>query len=629
MCGIAGFLTTHYAADTHESVLRSMTDSLTHRGPDSSGIWINGQNGVGLGHRRLAIIDLSPAGAQPMTSRNGDMVIAFNGEIYNFIEIRGELKALGHTFRGDSDTEVLLAAIAQWGVEAAIHRCIGMFALALWDRSTQTLTLVRDRLGIKPLYYGWAANDFIFGSELKALRQHPGFNTAVDRNALSTFFRHNYIPGEASIYQNVRKLRPGHILSIRAGEEPKVKQYWSAADQWSHGEQSMFSGGANEAVHALESLLTDSISKRLVADVPIGCFLSGGIDSTLVTALMQSISSDPIHTFTIGFEDPKYNEADTAREIAAHLGTKHTELYVTQDEMKATLPELAKCWDEPFADPSQIPTYCLSHFTRKHVTVSLSGDGGDELFCGYDRYFITNKLWKTLHLIPAPLRKLMASAGKKLPIEFYNLLGSYGSKAHWRLDGLSSDTPEALYRFLLSHNKKPDKFVRNGKESSTPYSSPVLCHDNFHQMALSDILAYLPDDILTKVDRASMAASLEARVPLLDHRVVEFAGQLPTSLKVRDGKGKWILREILSKHVPESLTNRPKMGFGVPLATWMREDMREWCESLLDERLIREEGILDADMVSTMWREFLAGSSHWHFYLWDILMFQAWSEEWL
>jgi len=628
MCGICGLYSPGgVSKETLSNALKRMNSPLRHRGPDGKGLWVDPKAGLGFGHRRLAIIDLSPTGAQPMTSPNGRYTITYNGEIYNYREIQEVLITLGHGFTGQSDTEVLLASIAQWGVEQALARCIGMFAFALWDKQEQTLTLARDRMGIKPLYYGWAGSTFLFGSELKAICAYPDFEASLDRNALSTYFRFNYIPAEHTIYSNAKKLRPGSLLTLQQGHAPSTTQYWDIRNSWAQGTDTPFQGDENEALTELESLLKDSVEKRLVADVPVGCFLSGGIDSSLVTSLMQSVSTSPTKTFTIGFDDPKLNEAHHAQEIANHLGTKHTEMHITHEAMKHTLPELPKYWDEPFADASQIPTYCLSHLTRKHVTVCLSGDGGDELFYGYDRYFITKSLWEKLRFIPTPIRRLLTSSGKRLPFSFFQMLGEIGPKIYWRLDGLKCQSLDELYLFLLSHNKQPDSFVINGREYETEYSSLPIGTDPIRQMAQADALTYLPDDILTKVDRASMSASLETRLPLLDHRVVEFAATLPTSYKVQNGKGKHLLRRLLEKHIPKPLFERPKKGFGVPMDKWLREDLRDWCEAMLDIQQIEDEGYLNATAVNTMWTEFLEGRPHWQHHLWDVLMFQAWLKE--
>lgn len=630
MCGIAGFITPSgkergFLANT----AKAMSNAIRHRGPDDSDVWVDEKAGVALGHRRLSIIDLSPLGRQPMASPSGRYVICYNGEVYNFKELRRELEELGHAFRGGSDTEVLLAGFEQWGVRRAVERFVGMFAFALWDAHERSLYLVRDRLGIKPLYYGRLGGDFVFGSELKALRAHPNFDRSIDRDSLTLYFRHNYIPAPYSIYDGIRKLEPGQMLKLNPQKpEPVVEQYWSACEAWDRGEDEPFRGSKEKAIDQLETLLKDSIGLRMLADVPLGAFLSGGIDSSTVAALMQVQSSRPVKTFSIGFEEQGYNEAEHARAVADHLGTEHTELYVTPQDLLDVVPLIPRYWDEPFADSSQIPTYLLSRLTREHVTVSLSGDGGDELFSGYDRYFWTDRIWKMVNRVPVPFRKLLARAGKMLPGRAYDLLGSRGQKIRWRMDALGIDDFESLYRYFISHFKQPQEMVLGGAEPRTAGASLSPLDDRWRWMSLHDTVSYLPDDILVKVDRASMGVSLEARVPLLDHRVVEFAARVSTSMKVRDGQGKWLLRQVLYRHVPRELVERPKMGFGVPIERWMRNELREWCEDLLSAETIRKQGYLNPDMVGRMWKEYLGGESNWNYYLWDVLMFQAWLGEW-
>lgn len=605
-----------------------MTDVLVHRGPDDVGVWTNGKGQVVLGHRRLAILDVSPAGHQPMVSGCGRYVLCYNGEVYNYAALRSELEPLGYAFRGGSDTEVLLAAIAQWGVQSAVKRFVGMFAFALWDTREQEFFLVRDRLGIKPLYYGTVGDAFVFGSEIKALRAFPGFDSTLDRGALALFFRHNYIPAPYSIYEGVRKLEPGHILRLRGNGPPRLEQYWSAEDVWIAGEREPFRGTEAEAMTILESLLADAVGCRMIADVPLGAFLSGGIDSSLVVALMQKQSSRPVKTFSIGFHEQGFNEAGYAKRVAAHLGTDHTELYLNVDDMLDIIPSLPRYWDEPFSDSSQIPTYYVSELARRSVTVSLSGDGGDELFAGYERYFWSNRVRRILG-VPLPLRKAAAVLAKGVPSGLYNALGTLGRKAQWRLDGLLCEDFRSLYRFLVSHHKNPGDFVISGREPETALTGGAdMDGDVFRRMTLWDTVSYLPDDILTKVDRASMAVSLEARVPFLDHRVVEFAAGLPTGMKVREGRGKHILRRLLCRHVPAELVERPKMGFGVPIGHWLGHELRDWSESLLDEAVLRRQGYLDHRAVRVMWERFLGGEEYYCHFLWDVLMFQAWLAAW-
>ncbi|WP_022663498.1 asparagine synthase (glutamine-hydrolyzing) [Paucidesulfovibrio longus] len=626
MCGIAGIL--GYENASGESLARSMTDRIPHRGPDDADAWADDDAGIALGHRRLSILDLSPLGRQPMHSACGRFVTVYNGEVYNFAEIKRELEPLGHAFKGGSDTEVILAAVRQWGLRKAVTRFVGMFAIALWDRQERSLSLVRDRLGIKPLFYGRVNGAFAFASELKPLKALPGFDNHVNREALSLYFRHNYIPAPYSIYSNIWKLEPGTILTLRAGQsEPELEQYWSARDVWISGAAAPFPGDAKQAADELERLLQDAVSLRMVADVPLGAFLSGGIDSSTVVALMQSLSSRPVKTFCIGFHEKGYNEAEHAKAVAAHLGTDHTELYLTPREMLDVVPLIPHFWDEPFSDSSQIPTYCVSKLARQNVTVSLSGDGGDELFAGYQRYFWMNG-WNTLSRVPLAVRKGMRSLLRRLPRGSFDLLGSVGPKIRWRLDMLGMADFSEFYRFFISHQKHPEDIVLGGAEPPTALTRPDnrLDTDLFRQMMFWDLVSYLPDDILTKVDRASMAVSLEARVPLLDHRVVEFASRLPTAMNVRGGQGKCVLRDVLYRYVPQNLVERPKVGFGVPIEHWLKNELRDWCESLIGERRLREEGYLDSKMVRRMWDEYLSGQANWHYYLWDVLMFQAWLE---
>lgn len=634
MCGICGIYAPGLAG-TPEALapLAAMNAALAHRGPDDAGLWTDASAGIGLGHRRLSILDLSPLGRQPMVSASGRYVICFNGEVYNFARLRGELAALGHCFKGGSDTEVMLAAVEQWGLVDAVRRFNGMFAFALWDGRERTLSLVRDRLGVKPLYLGRMGPDgrggLAFGSELKALRAHPDFDAGLDRDALALYFRHNYIPAPHSIYRRARKILPGEIVTLGPAGETRTR-YWDADQVWRQGFSEPLAGTECELADELELLLADAVSLRLLADVPLGAFLSGGVDSSLVTALMQRQSARPVRSFSIGFEDAAFNEAQHARAVARHLGCEHTELTVTARDLLALVPQVPRIWDEPFADSSQIPTALLCRLTRGHVTVALSGDGGDELFSGYERYPWTLRAHGLLSAVPSPLRRAALGAARALPSGFWGLLGPRGHKLRWRVDALGVSGFEALYRHFVSHLKDPAALVLGAHEPDYPARSPLPLGGSPQArrawMSLADLLGYLPDDILTKVDRASMAVALEARTPLLDFRVAEFAARLPMGFKACGGQGKHLLRQVLYRHVPRALVDRPKMGFGVPLAAWLRGPLKPWAQDLLSPALIRRQGWLDAGFAERIWRDFLAGEDNWSHSLWDVLMFQAWLE---
>jgi len=635
MCGICGIYAPGKAGQPGRAEalapLAAMNAVLAHRGPDDSGLWTDPEAGVGLGHRRLSILDLSPLGRQPMLSASGRFVLSYNGEVFNHARLREELRSLGHSFKGGSDTEVLLAGIEQWGLAQALSRCVGMFALALWDRRERTLSLARDRLGVKPLYYGeMEGGGLLFASELKALRRHPDFDARLDRDALALYFRHNYIPAPHSVYARARKVLPGEIIHAGARGQRR-ERYWDVESVWREGFEEPFTSDDDEATDALERLLTDAVGLRMLADVPVGALLSGGIDSSLVTALMQKQSSRPVRTFSIGFAEAAWNEAPHAAAVARHLGCRHTELIVTARDLLDIAPSMPRLWDEPFADSSQIPTAILCHLAREHVTVALTGDGGDELFCGYERYPWTLRAHALLSAIPPSLRRAAHALLAALPTALWGLLPR-GHKLRWRLDALGAADFESLYRHLVSHLKDPRVLVPGAREPD--YAAALLRpmgegaggtpDARRAWMCLADILNYLPDDILTKVDRASMAVGLEARTPLLDHRVAAFAARLPMGLKVRQGQGKWLLRRVLRRHVPQTLTDRPKMGFGVPVAAWLKGELRPWAEDLLSPASIRSRGLLDADFVARMWREYLQGEDNWCHCLWDVLMFQAW-----
>lgn len=639
MCGITGFWGN---ASPKVAVAEQMARRIETRGPDDAGVWLDDPAGLALAHRRLSILDLSPAGHQPMQSPCGRYVLVFNGEIYNHRDLRTDLEAEGGAFdwRGHSDTETLLAALRHWGIQGALERLNGMFAFALWDAVERRLFLVRDRMGEKPLYYGRAGDVFLFGSELKALAAHPDWRGEVDRDAMALYMRHNYVPAPWSIYKGVAKLPPAHYVVIGEGGRSvgELQCYWDLGRVAEQGVAN--AGGESETlIEELDTLLRDAVGRRMVADVALGAFLSGGYDSTTVAALMQAQSERPIQTFTIGFHEEGYNEAVHARAVAEHLGTEHTELYVTPEEAMAVIPKLPTIYDEPFSDSSQIPTFLVSQLARRHVTVSLSGDGGDELFCGYNRYVLGYQIWSKLRLLPPAVRKALAWGLNQVPGHTLDAMQRHLPQ-RWRVSNLADRLPklaevlahqdgESFYRDLISHAKQPDRLVLGATEPDTLLSRPDRLPNLpglRERMMYLDMMTYLSDDILTKVDRASMAVSLEARVPLLDHRLVEFAWRVPTEYKYRDGQGKWLLRQVLYRYVPKELMDRPKMGFGVPIEHWLRGPLREWAKTLLDEKRLREEGFFDPAPIRKMWQEHVSGERRWHYYLWDVLMFQAWHE---
>jgi asparagine synthase (glutamine-hydrolysing) len=641
MCGIAGFWQTRRSPEVPAEILAQMGLALQHRGPDDSGLWFDTSSGIWFVHRRLAILDLSAAGHQPMTSSSARYTVTFNGEIYNFEEIRGELGP-GHTWKGHSDTEVLLEAVERWGLDAAVRRFVGMFAFALWDRLERKLHLVRDRLGIKPAYYGWVSGDFIFASELKAICQYPGFAGAIDRDTLALYMRHNYVPSPHCIYQGVHKLQPGSILTLDSAAGPAdVRQFWSATNVAREGFDSRISGNDREVTEQLAQKLARAVSLRMIADVPLGAFLSGGIDSSTIIALMQAQSRRPVRTFTIGFQEKDFDEAAHAQRIAAHLGTDHTELYLTPREALDVVPQLPAMFDEPFADSSQIPTFLISKLARQSVTVSLSGDGGDELFGGYNRHLLTSRIWSGLQRIPNPVRRMVSNLILYLPPEtidgLYRMVrplirhkkrsAAVGDKAHKLAGLLELQGPLSIYMQVLSHWDNPAAVVCGAREPDTVahFVEEAMALPSVEEaMMLTDLAYYLPDDILTKIDRASMAVNLEARVPMLDHNVVEFAWKLPLHFKIRDGVGKWILRQVLYKYVPANLVDRPKMGFGVPIASWLRGPLREWAEDLLSPDALRSHGFFEIDIIRRRWQEHLSGVRSWQYHLWDVLVFQDW-----
>ena len=652
MCGIAGFLGD---ARSGSALLDRMARTIAHRGPDDSGIWLDAEAGIGFAHRRLSIVDLSPMGHQPMHSADDRFVISYNGEIYNHADLRRELDSLGKApdggWRGHSDTETLVQAIAVLGLDAALDRAVGMFAFALWDKRDRALHLVRDRFGEKPLYYGWAGRDFVFGSELKALRAHPSFNGEIDRRALHQLAARTYIPAPLSIYRGIFKVEPGCILTVTTdaignpiGEPPRVdatggplrlRRYWSYGDVVDQGLADPI-GDPHEALAALEDVLGQAIRDQSVADVPVGAFLSGGIDSSSIVALYQKYSNVAVRTFTIGFEEAGFDEASHAKAVAAHLGTVHHEHYVSVKEAREVIPLLPAMYDEPFADSSQIPTFLVSRFAREQVTVALTGDGGDELFAGYNRHFAAPRLWNQLKRVPRPLRALAGRPLSQLPSRFWNgaagLVGdarppSFGAKVQkaLRLAATAQSFDDIYLSFLDEWSLEPSPVIGGGG-AGFAFELAGSKSDTVRMMQC-DATSYLPDDILCKVDRASMAVSLETRVPFLDHRVAALAARIPLDLKVRGGVGKHILRELLYREAPRALFERPKAGFAVPVGEWIKGPLRPWAEELLDSAQMGQEGWFDAAIGQRRWRDHLTGRRDSTPALWAILMFQAWVRE--
>ena len=672
MCGFAGFFqpqgfhsVLHGPLRAHQAVdlVRSMAQRLSHRGPDDAGVWTDETRGIALAHRRLSIVDLSPAGHQPMASASGRYVLAFNGEIYNHLDWRSELESLtgAAPWRGTSDTETLLAGIEAWGLEAALRKTVGMFALALWDRSTACLTLARDRVGEKPLYYGWQGKTLVFGSEIKALRAHPDFNAPVDRTALALLVRFGAIPAPHSIYEGVHKLMPGSWLTVGGhavgGPLPSPTRYWHVGQVIQDGEARRFVGTPQDAVEVLDRVLGESVSEQMVADVPLGAFLSGGVDSSTIVSLMQARSSHPVRTFTVGFEEQDHDEAGYARAVARHLGTAHTEIRLSPQVALDVIPSLPTLYCEPLADPSQIPTALVSRLARTQVTVSLSGDAGDELFAGYARYRSARALWRPWARLSPVARQSGARAMKCLRPQAWGH-GVTAVPSAWRpaaqaVSALGDrlckaagvfEAPDAseFYRRLLSQWPGEESLVLGGADAAVPDELAYGLDadgmplpgwawsgdDGFvHQMMATDMQVYLPDHVLAKVDRAAMAAGLETRVPMLSPRVMELAWRMPMEFKLRGGESKWVLREVLSRYVPRSLTERPKKGFGVPLGPWLRGPLRDWAEPLLAPGRLAEEGYLRPEPITRKWTEHQEGSHDWGFQLWNVLMFQAWLEQ--
>jgi asparagine synthase (glutamine-hydrolysing) len=656
MCGLSGVFDYERRSDRAglNRIALAMSDRLHHRGPDSGGCWADGTAGFAVAHRRLAIVDLTPEGHQPMHSASERYVLAFNGEIYNFEAIRRELAGSGCQFRGRSDSEVLLSAIEQLGLDATLKRIAGMFAFALWDRAEQRLHLVRDRIGKKPLYYGWVGRSFVFASELKALTAHPDFRPEIDRRALTAYFRHQYVPAPFTIWRDIYKLPPGTSLSLcvddvaaatRFDPADRVTAYWSLKDIAEQGERQPLVMPDSVALDRLEAMLIQAVGERMIADVPLGAFLSGGIDSSLIVALMQQQSARPVKTFTIGFDEAHFNEANVAREVAERLGTDHSELVLSPAVARSVVPDLPDIYDEPFADPSAIPTFHVARLARTDVTVCLSGDGGDEVFAGYGRYALAARLGRGVDAVPRWLRGAVGRGIGGVPVHYWDAAfrrlstsaptglrgGLSGDRMHKFAELLDVRDRDELYHALVSASRSPQDLVSSGSEPVSafldPAQSPALAVP-VHRMMYYDSITYLPDDILVKVDRASMAVSLEARAPLLDHRVIELAWRLPPGMLRRDGGGKWPLRQLLERHLPAEIARRPKQGFGIPVAEWLREPLRDWAEALFEPNRL-EEGLLDPAPIRRMWAEHLSGSRNWSGLLWSVAMYQAWRERWI
>ena len=649
MCGIAGILdpTASTSADRLGALASTMASSVQHRGPDDSGLWVDADAGVAFGHRRLAVIDLGEGGAQPMVSSGGGWVMAYNGEIYNYAEVRHRLERGGMQFRSDSDTEVLVAAVEEWGIDRALDACEGMFAAALWDKRDRALHLLRDRFGEKPLYYGWAGGVFAFGSELKALCTLPGFVAELNRRAVRMFLRHNCVPAPDTIWRGVHKLMPGHMVTVKTpvqGALPPQRCYWSAADAVAGARQHQLTGSDSEMTDQLEEALSDAVAARMVADVPVGAFLSGGIDSSTIVALMQRHASAPVRTFTVGFADRSFDESSEAAAVAAHLGTDHTAVHVGDAEAIEVIPRLADIWDEPFADVSQIPTYLVSRVARQDVTVSLSGDGGDELFAGYNRHAWLGRVWGMAAGVPPGARRTAGSALSRIPPAFVEGAAQATRilPAGWQVRNpstkvaklarvLSASDPEDAYRALTTHWEDASSLVL-GHDSGDPADEgtrrPLPGGGITEQMLWADLVGYLPDDVLTKLDRAAMAVSLETRVPFLDRGILDLAWRLPLDAKLRGGQTKWVLRQVLERYVPTGLVERPKMGFGLPIGSWLRGVLAPWAEHLLEERRLRGQGLLDPVPIRRAWDLHLSGRRDLGYELWDVLVLQSWMDRW-
>jgi len=649
MCGFVGVLSRN-PKNISNNIINLMTNTLSHRGPNDLGIWQSIENGIGLGHRRLSVLDLTSTGRQPMKSPSGRYIIAFNGEIYNHLELRKKLNSMNENlnicWKGTSDTETILACFEKWGIKKTIQSCIGMFAFAVWDSKDKCILLARDRMGEKPIYYsfGRTGNEhvFMFASELKALKAHPAFSHDICPDIMSLYFRYNYVPAPYSIYKKTYKLKPGCILKVKSGSiNPIIERYWSLPDIANKSKVKNDKKSSIELVNNLDELLRSSVKRQLISDVSIGAFLSGGIDSSSIVAIMQNLSSRPVKTFSIGFNESNFNEAHYAKEVADHIGTDHCELYVSAKDAMEVIPDLPNIYDEPFSDSSQIPTYLVSKLAKEKVTVALSGDGGDELFGGYNRYTFSKKFWGGISKIPFPIRNLISntvtsfspeiieslySLFSKLPLIQGNI-PNFGDKVYKSASVLRSKNFDDLYINLISHWNQPSSLIKNTSNNPLNILSSNFHGENIERIMILDALTYLPDDILVKTDRAAMANSLETRVPFLDHNIVEFAFNLPLELKIRKGQGKWILRQVLYNYLPKEMVERPKMGFGIPIGNWLKGPLKQWAQDMLNEETLNKQGFFHTHEIQKKWDEHISGRRNWQYHLWDLLMFQSWLEK--
>lgn len=637
MCGIAGYIG---KVSNPNECLNSMVHAINHRGPDNRGIWLNQSNSVGFAHARLSILDLSSAGHQPMHSSCNNLVMIFNGEIYNHVEIRSELEKIQkRDWQGHSDTETLLAAIEHWGLDTTLKKSKGMFALAIWDKKKKILSLVSDRMGEKPIYYGWINGQFVFASELKALKKFPNFSNQIDQDALTLFLRFNSIPSPYSIYKDIYKLEQGQVIQFHLDSWTINKSnYWSTEEEVIASNLNKLKGSSQRIITKLDEVLTNAVTSQMLSDVPLGAFLSGGIDSSSIVAIMQANSNEKINTFSIGFYDDNYDEAKHAKEIAQYIGTNHHEMYVSEKHALDVIPNLPNIYDEPFADSSQIPTYLLSKFAKEHVTVALSGDAGDELFGGYNRYVFAKNIFSKISKTPVFFKSALSGAIRSISEEKWNrylngILGkkyaNIGVKLNKVANILNANSISDLQFRLASQIQNPSDWLNYSSDVKTKLDDDIERFqglDHIEKMLAYDLITYLPTDILTKVDRAAMSVSLETRLPFLDRDVIRFSSSMPINLKIRNGVTKWALREVLYKYVPKELVNKPKMGFAVPLAAWLRGPLRDWGESMLNEKRLSQEGYFDVEFVRNKWLKHLSCKENHEHQLWNVLMFQAWLE---